>query len=47
MAREKKLKAKKASGNQNPAIHNDQLGENAAEHFSNNYDNKGNKKVKH
>jgi hypothetical protein len=46
MAKGKKEKIRKTPSNQQPAFNNDQLGENAAEHFSNEYDNKQNKKRK-
>lgn len=46
MKNEKKNKTKKNAGGQNPAANNDQLGENAAEHLSERYDNKDTKKRK-
>ncbi|HHY83433.1 MAG TPA: hypothetical protein GX505_12280 [Clostridiales bacterium] len=42
----KQKKEKKSSANQQPSFQNDQLGENAAEHFSDEYNNKRNKKRK-
>ena len=45
MAKDNNAKKKKGA-NQQPGFHNDQLGENAAEHFSNRYDNKQNNKKK-
>ena len=46
MAKDKKEKNKKSAKSQNPSFHNDQLGENASEHLSDEYDNKQNKKRK-
>ncbi|NLC43598.1 MAG: hypothetical protein GX783_04885 [Clostridiales bacterium] len=44
MQKDKKDKKKKAEYNTKPAFYNDQLGENATEHFSDQYDNKQNNK---
>jgi len=44
MPKNKKDRAAKPAGKQDASFHNDQLGENASEQFSNKYDNKQNKK---
>jgi hypothetical protein len=46
MAKENKEKNKKNPKGQDPVFYNDQLGENASEHLSSEYDNKQNKKGK-
>ena len=46
MAKDKKVKKKKAEYKAKPAFNNDQLGENATEHYSNRYDNKQSNKKK-
>ncbi|HHU49170.1 MAG: hypothetical protein ACOYEH_06560 [Caldicoprobacterales bacterium] len=46
MSRDKKQRSGKSADKRQPAFYNDQLGENAAEHFSNRYENKANRKRK-
>jgi hypothetical protein len=46
MVKDKKEKNQKNTKGQGPSFHNDQLGENASEHMSSEYDNKQNKKKK-
>ncbi|NLU35931.1 MAG: hypothetical protein GXX01_02750 [Clostridiales bacterium] len=46
MSTDKKQKYKKNSAKQQPEFYNDQLGENAAEHFSEKYENKTKRKRK-
>lgn len=46
MPKDKKGKTRKTANNQQPDFQNDQLGENATEHFSERYDNKQNRKKK-
>ena len=46
MPKDKKENRKKNNAKPDPSFHNDQLGENASEHMSNQYDNKQNKKKK-
>ena len=46
MPKDKKENIRKKNRNPNPSFQNDQLGENASEHMSNQYDNKQNEKKK-
>jgi len=46
MSKDKKYKTRKPASYQQPNFYNDQLGENASEHFSDNYDNKEKKNKK-
>ena len=46
MPKDKKEKVKNNKNTRNPTISNDQLGENASEPMSEQYDNKSNKKKK-
>jgi hypothetical protein len=46
MSKDKKSKIKKPASYQQPNFYNDQLGENASEHFSDKYDNMEKRKKK-
>jgi len=46
MSEDKKNKNRKQAGKQQVDFYNDQLGENAAEHFNRRYNNKDNRKKK-